>query len=130
MSKQILIIDDEDWYMEPILDRLDFLEISYEYVETIAEGLEMLEANTYKLIIMDMKLPFGKDFGVAAENYIAPGLFLLDEVRKRNKDIPVISYTALKDPNINAKLKNNNAYHIPKALEHPDTLFRKIEEFV
>ena len=135
MNKKVLIIDDEDWFIEPILDRLAFEEIVYNYFKTGFEGLMEFKSNSseYSVIILDMKLTLG-DYPDGIESpeidTDCSGLYILKELREINSQIPILCYTVLHDQKIKNEITNLGGTHIVKAGRNEDELFDEIHKFI
>jgi tetratricopeptide (TPR) repeat protein len=113
MNKDILIIDDEQWFFEPFLDRLDFEKISHDYCDNGSEGLKKLQTNAYKLVVLDMKVSLGDEYRDMAD-YDVPGLYLLEKIKMQMPYLPVLCYTVLTDGEIVSKIEGFGGKHIPK----------------
>ncbi len=130
INKKVLLVDEEDWYMEPILDRLDYEEIEHEYCQTVADSLEVLKSEiTFALAVLDMRMPFGADFGIAAYNALAPGLFLFDKIREKT-DIPIICYTATNNQEVIDAIYQRKGIYISKASGHAYELISEIKRLL
>ncbi len=127
MNKKILVVDEEDWYMEPILDRLDYEEIEHEYCQTVAESLEAFQAMDFALAVIDMRMPFGADFGVSPNQVLAPGLLLFDKIRDQT-DIPIICYTASNNQEVIDAIHQRKGIYISKASGDADDLIKEIKK--
>ena len=128
MSDKILVIDEEDWYMEPILERLTNEGIDHKFCQTVAEGLEAFHEMDFVLAIIDMRMPFGTNLGISPKDILAPGLFLVDQIRKQT-DIPIICYTASNNQDVIDAIQQRKSIHIPKA-DDPDNLIKKIKSLL
>jgi tetratricopeptide (TPR) repeat protein len=113
MNKDVLIIDDEPWFFDPFLDRLDFEKISYGYCKNGSEGLKKLQTNIYKLVVLDMKVSLGDEYQ-DIQGYDPPGLYLLEKIKMNKPYLPVICYTVLTDGEIVSKIEGLGGKHIPK----------------
>ncbi len=82
MSKQILVIDDDEAIRESFLLAVEGTEYQVETAESGEEGIEMELSNKYDLIFLDLKMP------------VISGIETLREIRKTNKKIPVYIITA------------------------------------
>jgi two-component system, NtrC family, nitrogen regulation response regulator NtrX len=78
MNNEILIIDDEKSIRDSISMILEYEKYSVDTAENGTEGLNKLQEKTYDLVFLDVKMP-GID-----------GLEVLDIIKERKKDIPVI----------------------------------------
>lgn len=55
-EKKVLVIDDEDFIRELVKDFLEMEKIQCDGAETAEEGLELITANNYNLILLDRNL--------------------------------------------------------------------------
>ncbi len=129
MSGKLLIIDDEEWYFEPIFERLNHENINYDFCKTGASGLNRLmnqNKTEYAAIILDMKLPIGKVVRDFANKFDVPGLFILQKIRELNKSIPILCYTVLSDAETKKEILKFDAKHIVKAHDSMEVIFNEI----
>ena len=83
MSKQRLLLVEDDPNFGPMLrDFLNLNEFETELATNGIEGLEKFKAGRFDLVLVDVMMPF-KD-----------GFTLAQEIRRRNKEIPIIFITA------------------------------------
>jgi DNA-binding NtrC family response regulator len=82
---KILIVDDEPVFLEVMSMRINEWGYSLIKAENSKEAIEALKKNNPDIILLDYKLP-DKD-----------GIATLKEMRKINKRIPVIMFTAYPD---------------------------------
>lgn len=85
MSKKILVVDDDTYSRGSIQETLKRKGYEVHGVGNGADALRELENGDFELIISDMKMP-----GMS-------GIELLDEVRRRDADIPFLLITAFGD---------------------------------
>jgi DNA-binding NtrC family response regulator len=84
----ILIVDDEDIVRQTLGDYLQELGYQVDYAVDGSAGLKAVEANTYSLALVDIRLP-GMD-----------GLSLLRHIRSIHPEMPVIILTGHGDPSM------------------------------
>lgn len=113
MSKKVLIIDDEKWFFEPFLERLDFEKISYDFCRNGTQGLKKLKENDYKVIVLDMKVTLGKDL-IHLQGEDVPGILIFKEIRKSKPNIPVICWTVLSDEYIKSTVSELGGKYFAK----------------
>lgn len=126
MQKKILIIDDEAWFVEPILDRLEHMQIECDYCSTGFAGLEKVKSNRYDLIVLDMMLALGKrpSWLTNIELNVKPnGLLVLEIAQKLAPSTPVIVFTVLDDPVIRQRIKDRGGIYLEKS----ESLFEMLE---
>ena len=78
---KVLIVDDEQDFLETILKRLKARKIDVTGAESGAKALELLRAQEYDVIVLDVKMP-GMD-----------GIETLKEIKKRKPLVEVIMLT-------------------------------------
>jgi len=82
MNKRILVIDDDRAIRQSFILALDDTDYIVETAESGEAGLQMINENTYNLVMLDLKMP-GMD-----------GIQTLIELRKVNKELMVYIVTA------------------------------------
>jgi two-component system response regulator (stage 0 sporulation protein F) len=93
MEHDILVVDDEESIRKMFSSMLKKANYRVSTAESGLEALKLLKTHTYRLILLDLKMP-GMD-----------GTETLREIRKINKNVPVYIVTAFKDDYLEA-LKN------------------------
>ena len=107
---KILLIDDEPNFIEIMAPRIR--EWGFEMIEASSgkEGLEVIEREHPDIVILDYMMPE------------MDGVVTLQEIRKKDKDIPVIMFTAHPYAiTINDMRALNITAFIPKLSVHSDT---------
>ena len=106
---KVLIVDDDALHTEMVMD---YLRLSGKFNLTWADSLESLWAKlvdqSYDLILMDFRLPDGT------------GINAIEELRRRNLDIPVVMLTGQGDERIAVKAIQSGASDY--LLKHSDYL--------
>ncbi|MGR3319371.1 MAG: response regulator [Candidatus Anammoxibacter sp.] len=82
MSKNILVIDDEEGVRDAFTLALEDMEYQVDTAETGEKGLDMFNGRQYDLIYLDLKM-----LGIT-------GVEVLRKIRKINKDVHVYIITA------------------------------------
>ena len=100
MALKVLLVDDEQDIVEVIQDRLEAYGFTVVSAGTGIEALKKLSVEKFNGIFLDIKMP---EMG---------GLEALEEIRKRDRNIPIIIITAssTKDAAIEAIAKGANDY--------------------
>jgi len=120
-EKKVLIIDDEKWFFEPILDRLTYEKIGFDFCISGSQGLEYLKANKYRVVILDIKVTLGRNLQHLLGKD-ASGISILEEIRKIEHRIPVICFTVLNDEEIRDKILKLGGKHILKATDDDELI--------
>jgi two-component system, NtrC family, response regulator AtoC len=100
MARRVLLVDDEEDIVEVIQDRLEAYGFTVTTAGTGLEALQKLSVEKFDGIFLDVKMP---EMG---------GIEALEEIRKTDKQIPVIIITAssTRDAAIEAIAKGANEY--------------------
>ena len=100
MGLKVLLVDDEEDIVEVIQDRLEAYGFVVITARTGLEALQKLSMEKFDGIFLDIKMP---EMG---------GMETLEEIRKRDKKIPIIMITSSssKDAAIEAMAKGANEY--------------------
>jgi DNA-binding response OmpR family regulator len=100
MALRVLLVDDEEDIVEVIQDRLEAYGFTVTTARTGLEALKKLSVEKFDGIFLDVKMP-----GMG-------GIEALEEIRKTDKQIPVIIITAssTRDAAIEAIAKGANEY--------------------
>ncbi len=100
MGLRVLLVDDEEDIVEVIRDRLEAYGFLVTTARTGLEALKILSAEKFDGIFLDVKMP---EMG---------GIEALEEIRKTDKQIPVIIITAssTREAAIEATAKGANEY--------------------
>lgn len=113
-GKDLLIIDDEEFYFEPILERLEFEKLSFDYCKTGSDGFALLETTDYKAVILDIRVHLGDKLAHVSGYETTGGLYIMEKIREQKPDLPVICYTVYKDKEVVEKITHAGAIHIEK----------------
>jgi len=100
MGLKVLVVDDEEDILEVIQDRLEAYGFTVVTAGNGVEALRKLSMEKFDGIFLDVKMP---DMG---------GIEALEEIRKRDKKIPIIIITSstTKDSALEAMAKGANDY--------------------
>ena len=96
--ERILVVDDEYWITEVILEHLSLEGFDAKMTNTSSEVMDLLERDPYDLVILDIYMP-------------APdGLTLLGQIRDKYPFLAVLMLTAFSDANTASKAMREGAY--------------------
>ena len=121
MGLRVLLVDDEEDIVEVIQDRLEAYGFTVITAGTGVEALKKLSVEKFDGIFLDVKMP---EMG---------GIEALEEIRKTDKQIPVIIITAssTRDAAIEAIAKGANEYVLkPFAWEELKAKIEKVYNIV
>jgi two-component system response regulator AtoC len=116
MGRRVLLVDDEEDIIEVIQDRLEAYGFTVVTAGTGLEALKKLSMERFDGVFLDVKMP---EMG---------GIEALEEIRKKNKKIPIIIITSssTRESAIEALAKGANDF-VLKPFEWPE-LKAKIEK--
>jgi signal transduction histidine kinase/CheY-like chemotaxis protein len=99
-DKHILIVEDNEINQVVVDGLLEKTELSYDFANNGKKGVDMFNNKHYDLILMDIQMP------------VMSGLEASKEIRKTNKQIPIIALTAgvMKEDIDNVKEAGMNDY--------------------
>jgi len=96
-QKSVLIVDDEEMVRRPLRKRLTKLGYACDEAGSTDEALQKLQNNTADLVLLDLKMP-GRS-----------GIELLQEIRARYNETPVIVATAVNETGVAVQCKDLGA---------------------
>jgi two-component system nitrogen regulation response regulator NtrX len=85
-KKTVLLIDDDQWFLEPLADALDYEGYKVIKARTAADALGVLEREKVDLVTIDIMLDPGEEFKGKVDSHGA-GLFLCREISKKYPNI-------------------------------------------
>jgi len=110
-----LVADLQDWIEKSETESKHNL--SFSYAQDAKEALKKISELQIHLIVLEIALP------------VISGYYLINTIRKENKDIPIIIYTKLKNPQDLAKMASANVNNIfLKELMSPQDLIEIIKK--
>ena len=95
-NKTVLLIDDEQAFLEPLADALEFEGMRVLKARSAAEGLKLLQQHRVDLVTIDIMLDPGEELGFQMESH-STGLFLCREIRKRYSTIDAFCISVISD---------------------------------
>ena len=123
--KSVLIIDDDNFFNEDIVDLLSFENISAEKVDSLQEALKKVDSDVqYTFFILDVMMSSGElDIG----NYHETGEYLFSHIRKKKKyeRTPIAIVSAKNRPDIDINFNDKHTRHFIKPIN-----LRDIKEIV
>ncbi len=132
-KKEILIVDDEGWYTEPIIERLVNMGYTVKQKMTVTAGLRAFEEArnnkvAFRIVIADLMLPYGEEKEIAKEEEDdIPGRYLIKKMREIDSKLPIFCYTVIAERDIIDLLKDDyNITHFAKGTREDQYLFEDI----
>ena len=122
-QKTVLFVDADKVLTHDIKDYLKNEEakvkfgLNYIFVENVRDALKKLEEMKIDLVILEILLP------------VINGYYLINTIKKINKEMPIIVYTKLKEPQDLAKMASSEVDNIfIKTLMKPEDFIKTIVE--
>jgi DNA-binding NtrC family response regulator len=105
-AESILVVDDDPYIQETLKDRLESLGYRVLLAADGQQALELLEHQDPQLVLLDIEMPGMK------------GLDVLKEIRRKERDVPVIMITAYGSIDLAVQAMKEGAYDfIPKPFD-------------
>lgn len=95
-NKTALLIDDEQAFLEPLADALEFEGVRVLKARTAEEALLLLQHQHIDLVTIDIMLDPGPELGAHVESHSA-GLFLCHEIRKKYPQLDAFCISVISD---------------------------------
>ncbi len=104
-KKTVLLIDDEQSFLEPLADALEFEGFRVLKARTATEGLSILEHDHIDLVTIDIMLDPGNDYKdhVASHN---TGIFLCEEIRRKHPLVDAFCLSVISDSDMIKKIQS------------------------
>ena len=113
MSKRVLFVDDEDWSVSAYFEILEDLGLTVDLAENGDRAINLLQKNSYDLIVLDVMFSPGRQLGDKIEPRES-GAILLAKIRKSeiekmqsSPDVPALVLTAITDQRLLDSIKSN-----------------------
>ena len=109
MAKTILFVEDEQWLMEGMVEGLKAYGYDVLCATNGTQALELIEANKFDLILLDIIMPSGEkieDATFGRRTGVELCRILREEMRL---EIPVVCLTVVTDPEIHHELRKLGA---------------------
>ncbi len=94
--KTALLIDDEQAFLEPLADALEFEGVRVLKARTAEQALELLDREHVDLVTIDIMLDPGRDLGNKVDSH-STGLFLCREIRKKYPQLDAFCISVVSD---------------------------------
>ena len=110
---KLLVVDDEEEFLERLVERLERRGVDVQGVSTGEEALEAIENHPVDVMLLDVRLP-GID-----------GVQVLQRVKKRHPFVEVILFTGYADSNTAVRVMELGAFdYLLKPVPIDDLLYR------
>ncbi|MFO7657965.1 MAG: sigma-54 dependent transcriptional regulator [Bacteroidales bacterium] len=116
--KKILIIDDDSYICNLLVNYLQQKEFKAEGTISGLKGIRLIEKENFDLILCDYRLPD------------SDGLKILQHVKSRNPSLPVIIMTAYADVKMAVKLIKAGAFDYVTKPIHPDEILQIVNRAI
>jgi DNA-binding NarL/FixJ family response regulator len=103
-TKTVLLIDDEQSFLEPLADALEFEGHCVLKARTAEQGLFLLKTNKVDLVTIDIMLDPGKSLEKSVDSQKA-GIFLCTEVKRLYPNIDAFCISVISDIDIIKKIE-------------------------
>jgi len=130
MNKKLLFVDDETWYIRPIIERLEYMKFDVTHCTSIGEAINEISNKDFDLAIVDLLVPFGsiqdkEKFNLKSE---IPGIELIKLIKKESS-LPLICYSVFDNNDIKQEISKLDCKLISKASKS-DSLYDEIEKLL
>jgi len=127
--KMILYVEDEQWMMEGVADRLS---TNYEIVKArnVEQALDILKSNVLKieLILLDIMMPEGKEKYTSNRGRTSGVEFAKIVLEEMKLDIPIVCYTVVLNSILHKLLHDIGVKEIVSKKKLPSELEKVIEK--
>jgi DNA-binding NarL/FixJ family response regulator len=97
-KKTVLLIDDEQTFLEPLADALEFEGFHVLKARTAEQALQLLKEERVDLVTIDIMLDPGKQLGERVESHSA-GLFLCHHISEKYPRLDALCISVISDIN-------------------------------
>ena len=98
-TKTALLIDDEQGFLEPLADALEFEGVRVLKARTAEQALQLLKQEHVDLVTIDIMLDPGQALGDHVDSH-STGLFLCHEIRKKYPQLDAFCISVVSDVGI------------------------------
>lgn len=104
-QKKVLLVDDDQWFLEPLVDALDYEGYRVLTARTVSDALSILAKESVDLVTVDIMLDPGEDLKDRVASHSA-GVYLCEELKKRFPRLEVICMSVVSDPQTITPIRN------------------------
>ena len=105
MAKTILLIDDEQSFLEALAEALEYEGYRILKAQNAAEALSILEQETVNLVTIDIMLDPGDNLQNKVYNHYT-GFFLCEEITRKYPNIDAFSISVISDMSMIKKIES------------------------
>ena len=111
MSKRVLFIEDEKFFLEELQIALTEYDITPAY--SASKGMELIQSKDFDAVLLDIMMPPPEDIDPEGVDYgRSTGVELCRRIKNLKPELPIIVLTAVRDPEILKKIKEVGAAKI------------------
>ena len=104
-TKTVLLIDDEQGFLEPLADALEFEGVQVLKARTAEKALQLLTREHVDLVTIDIMLDPGQSLEDRVDSHCT-GLFLCHEIRKKYPEIDAFCISVVSDVGMIHKIES------------------------
>ena len=97
-TKTVLLIDDEQTFLEPLADALEYEGFRVLKARTAEQALQLLKEEHVDLVTIDIMLDSGKQLGERVDSH-STGLFLCHHIREKYPRLDAVYISVISDIN-------------------------------
>ena len=112
-KKTVLLIDDEQSFIEPLADALEYEGHRVLKARTVWEALRVLDRESVDLVTIDIMLDPGQELRDEINSHSA-GLFLCQEIRKKYPKIDAFCISVISELSTIRKIKSLGVHFLRK----------------
>jgi len=112
-SKTILVVDDEQGFIEPLRDALEFEGYRVLSATTVEDALRVINSEAVDLVTVDIMMPPGSGLESQVSSQEA-GLFLCKKLRQTRPNLDVFCISVVSDERIVGEIKDLNIRFLRK----------------
>jgi DNA-binding response OmpR family regulator len=104
-KKTVLLVDDDQWFLEPLVDALSYEGFRALTARSVAEALEILRSEKVDLATVDIMLDPGDGLSRDVSSQTA-GVYLCQQLRRLYPQVDVFCISVVSDPETVGPIRN------------------------
>jgi DNA-binding response OmpR family regulator len=112
-AKTVLLIDDEQGYLEPLSDALTSLGVRVLIARTASAGLQVLDKEHVDLVTVDIMMDPGPELADKVDSHSA-GVFVCREIRRLHPDVSVFCLSVVNDSDTIRQIRDMGVWFLRK----------------